>query len=353
MSHGIEKRQDMFHVLKGSSRPPWHGVSTDLSDDDKAHFDSMYALEQINGNYNVVKEPIMTVRKVLELANKGFKFDGLAIDDIPTDVKENFALQREDNREVFNTVGSRYEPYQNHEMAKWIQPFLDNKQMYLHTGGLINGGKKVWMLASLAGDPIEVAKGDTVSKHVLISHAHDGSQAITAGLTPVRVECANTLAMALNRGQSSLLKVRHTKGAKVTLEAIQESINKANLTFETTAEKYQFLAKRTIGGEKALMKFVKIIVGAEEKEEDDIKTRTANTMEEIIKMIFTGQGNDNPAIKNTWWQAYNGVNEWLNYSRGRNAENRLNSLWFGPNRTANNDALKLAIEAAEQKGQFA
>ena len=43
-----------------------------------------------------------------------------------------------------------------------------------------------------------------------------------------------------------------------------------------------------------------------------------------------------PGVRGTWWAAYNGYNEWLNYERGRTTNNRLESLWFGQAGTDNN-----------------
>jgi hypothetical protein len=50
-----------------------------------------------------------------------------------------------------------------------------------------------------------------------------------------------------------------------------------------------------------------------------------------------------PGVYGTWWGAYNAYNEYLNYSRGRNADNRMDSLWFGTGATDNRKALDLAL----------
>jgi hypothetical protein len=95
-----------------------------------------------------------------------------------------------------------------------------------------------------------------------------------------------------------------------------------------------------------LRKYVKIILDVENVKDDELPTRTKNIMDEMFKMIVEGRGQDNPATQGTYWQAYNGVNEYLNYVKGRNTSNRMDSLWFGANATANQKALDIAMKMA-------
>jgi len=59
------------------------------------------------------------------------------------------------------------------------------------TVGSLNGGRRVWVLATLP-EYIEVG-GDPVRPYVLLMNSHDGSTAVIAATTPVRVVCQNTL----------------------------------------------------------------------------------------------------------------------------------------------------------------
>ena len=49
----------------------------------------------------------------------------------------------------------------------------------------------------------------------------------------------------------------------------------------------------------------------------------------------------------TYWAAYNGFNEYLNYNKGRTEDNRLDSLWFGLNANDNTKALEKAMQFAQ------
>ena len=84
----------------------------------------------------------------------------------------------------------------------------------------------------------------------------------------------------------------------------------------------------------------------EKKSDEDIKTRTKNILQSVETLFTTGKGNDLPGVNGTYWAAYNAVTEYLNYDRGRNNANRMDSLWFGQNKQMSADALETALELA-------
>jgi hypothetical protein len=72
----------------------------------------------------------------------------------------------------------------------------------------------VWVLARLP-EWVEVG-GDATGTYVYVANAHDGSMAVTAAVTPVRIVCANTLGYALGRAEGvdaqRTFRFRHTGG---------------------------------------------------------------------------------------------------------------------------------------------
>ena len=82
------------------------------------------------------------------------------------------------------------------------------------------------------------------------------------------------------------------------------------------------------------------------KSDEDIKTRTKNILQSVETLFTTGKGNDLPGVEGTYWAAYNAVTEYLNYDRGRNNANRMDSLWFGQNKQMSSNALDTALELA-------
>jgi hypothetical protein len=87
------------------------------------------------------------------------------------------------------------------------------------------------------------------------------------------------------------------------------------------------------------------VLGIEKTADEDIKTRTRNIMDDILARV-EGPKQTATNVRGTWWAAYNGFNEYLNYSKGRTTDNRLDSLWFGVNANDNLKALNIAMDFA-------
>ena len=255
------------------------------------------------------------------------------------------ATYRKTDGSILGVVGPRYTPLQNQDAFDWFQPFIDAGECSLHTAGSLHAGQKVWVLAQLNRDNSEIVPGDDVSKFILLSNSHDGTTAIRVGYTPIRVVCVNTLAMAHSKSSGSqLIRVRHTRSSQRNLDAVRDIMDNINMQFEVTAEQFRFLASKSFN-QKDVRNYVKIMLDIKETDDKDIKTRSRNIMDEVLALV-EGPKQSATNVRGTWWAAYNGFNEYLNYSRGRTEDNRLDSLWFGPSANDNTKALATALEFA-------
>ena len=299
---------------------PWHKLGTPLSTDDLYDWQSACVKSGLDWEAELV--PLLTA-------------------DTQAKVEHQAVRRKSDNR-ILGVVGPKYHVLQNRAAFQWFQPFLDAKEAALHTAGSLSEGSRIWVLAKLNRDPLVIAAGDEVEKFVLLSHGHDGSLAVRVGFTPIRVVCANTLALAHRADASKLIRLKHTKDIHENLANVREVMNVANQEFEASAEQYKLLARKSIN-EADLRRYVKKVLKVEG---DKISTRMKNTIEEILGKCETGKGNDLPSVRGTLWTAYNGFNEWLAYDRGHNQQNRLNSLWFGDSANVNRFALETALAMA-------
>jgi hypothetical protein len=117
-----------------------------------------------------------------------------------------------------------------------------------------------------------------------------------------------------------------------------------NMEFEATAEQFKFLASKNFN-QADVRRYVKVMLDIDGTPDDQIKTRTRNIMDEILALV-EGPKQSATGVRGTWWAAYNGYNEYLNYNKGRTEDNRLDSLWFGQNGVDNSKALTTALDFA-------
>ena len=203
---------------------PWHGLGTALEEADL--YDWQAASKKAGLDWSVDLVPLVTADTQAQVDHR--------------------AVRRTSDSKILGIVGPRFAVLQNQDAFAWFQPFLDAKEAVLHTAGSLRGGSRIWVLAKMNRDPLVIAEGDEVEKFVLLSHGHDGSLAVRAGFTPIRVVCQNTLAMAHGSDASTLIRAKHTKEILMNLANIREVMSLANQQFEASAEQYRRLARKSI-----------------------------------------------------------------------------------------------------------
>ena len=311
MAHKVEKM-----VFAGAT--PWHGLGTEINQE-TSFWDSF---ELAGLDWEVDTKPLFT--------GDGEK------------VSHRAAYRVSDGR-ILGIVGKRWTPLQNRDAFEIFEPLVDSGEMVIHTAGSLRNGERIWALCQLNQDNSEIVAGDEVAKFVLLSNGHDGKLAVHFGFTPIRVVCANTEALARGSKASKLVRVRHSRFVKQNVQDLRNVMNFANQEFEATAEQYRYLASKGINSED-LDKYIKIVLGIGEKSADEMTTRSKNIVSSIEDLFESGRGSDIAGVRGTYWGAYNAVTEYLNYSKGRTVNNRMDSVWFGQNGTMNQKALDTALD---------
>ena len=97
-------------------------------------------------------------------------------------------------------VTDRYRTIQNHDAFAFTDSLLGEGVTY-ETAGSLQNGRRVWVLAKLPQRYI--ISGDEITPYLVFMNAHDGTGAIKAAMTPIRVVCMNTLNLALSTAKRS------------------------------------------------------------------------------------------------------------------------------------------------------
>jgi phage/plasmid-like protein (TIGR03299 family) len=223
--------------------------------------------------------------------------------------------------DILGVVGERYKILQNEQLFDFGDAILNHGGRW-ETAGSIKGGRQVF--GSLAYeretvlDPTGVA--DVVKTYILVTTSHDGSLAIQAMVTPVRVVCANTLNLALGskRGKNSVkqsFKVRHTETAEGKVQAARNTLELTNAYLDA----FGVMANKMIQTEITKTQFDEIILAAYPRPEKDAKgaVKKWETKVDMIEEIY--QSATTRMIAGTAWGALNAMTERLDWKRvGRN-----------------------------------
>lgn len=311
MAHLVET---MMYVGKA----PWHGLGKKIPEGQRLTVREAIATSGLDSKVDL--------RPLFAEGPKNEKLE----------VLEQYAVCRRSDNKVLGIVGPDYVPLQNKDAFEWFQPFLDSGNATIETAGSIKRGKQVWVLAKIRAGEITIGDADKIANYILLSNSHDGSISVKVGFTPIRVVCNNTLSMAHESKASKLLKVRHTARLLENLESIREIMDLADREFYATMNQYRALMKRKID-RSDLQRYVRIVFSLPDKGGNEL-------VPNIMHLFDHGRGSD--MAGRTYWGAYNAVNEYLNYFRGRTQDNTLSSLWFGDSARINKTALSVAMEMA-------
>lgn len=308
--------------------PAWHGLGTVLQDAPKTAAEAIAAAGM---DWEVEKVPLFMQNVISDVSPY-------------VDFPLSYGIVRKTDRSILGSVGPQYTPVQNTDMFGWFDPFVESGECSYHTAGSLFDGQKVWVLCQLNRDNSVIVKDDELSKFLLISNSHDGKNSVRVGFSHIRIVCANTLAQAHNDKRSKLIRIRHSSKVLTNLNNIRETVDAINADFEATAEQFRRLAVKGVN-QKDLEKFVRILMDVDtEIPAADIGTRKKNLMQKVFDLIEAE--NKTSAAKDTWWTCYNGYNSYLQHHYGRNAENRVDNLWFGTGVADNQKAFSLALEFA-------
>jgi phage/plasmid-like protein (TIGR03299 family) len=214
MPAGITSSDSMFSVRE----TPWHGLGAVL---DHPPATMAEAIEASGLSWRVQREPIAVDRG-----------DAATVDDWweprCEEIPGFYATVRQDTRVVLGIVGERYRIVQNREAFAFVDQLLGTS-LHFETAGSLHGGRRVWVLATLP-EHVEVG-GDPVRPYVLLMNSHDGSTAVIAATTPVRVICMNTLNWGLRRARQKF-SIRHT-------EQISRRVHEARRVLDLSLDYYE------------------------------------------------------------------------------------------------------------------
>lgn len=251
------------------------------------------------------------------------------------------ATMRTDTKDVLGIVGSSYEVVNNLDQFGVFQKFADEGIVSFENGGIFQNGARTYIQAVLPECiDINPDRGDVIKKMITICSSHDGTLALQAFVTPIRIVCTNTFQMAIKSGEHKS-KIKHTKTAQEKLIQAIETIQAALDMYSGFDEFILNSTKTKEFTDKETQTFVDLILPSKAKE---VSTRTQNMRIELFDTIHSGIGQAEYE-RNDLYKLFNGVTSWTNNvlpNKGKGKKNPFEFVTFATGEAINTHAYNVA-----------
>lgn len=307
MSHELEidaKTGEASMAYTGAT--PWHGLGTKV--DGLMTADAAIKAARLDWKVNLT--PVYTQH------NGEF-----------TAVPKRVSVTRETDGRSLGIVSNGYKPVQNIEAFEFFDSLVDSGEAKYETAGSLSDGRRIWMTAKI-GDTFNIAGEDPHNMYLLLVNGHDGTKALQAVSTMVRVVCNNTMTLGLSSAKTSwTLNHRKTLDGRVI-----EARDALALSFKYQ-EAFQAEVEKMLNIELSVDKFSQILA--------DVLPEQKHAQDKKIDAL-TGLFADSPTIKGTLGEgnafgAFNAVTEYTSHKKSQTQEARMISNIFGQGVKFRND----------------
>lgn len=336
MAHNLETNgNDVAFALRG--KPAWHNLANRIFNLDEDVTTQMMLDEAKLSNWNVRLSPLTD-----------------HISSEWNDVSNSQLVIRNNpfngETDVLSTVGSRYHVLQNEELFDFADAIHDaNPECRWESAGSLKKGRVVFGSVDIPRTMVLDPQGanDETKLYLIVWTSHDGSVAVQAAITPVRVVCQNTLNLAMNNAKQSF-KIRHTQTAEGKIQVARETLGLALGYFDDFEKEAQALFAESVN-DKQFLDIVKTIYPKPAEDSSKIaQTKWDNKMVTLNELYYNSPTNAN--IKGTKWGVFNTLTERLDYFRSSRKSN-TESKWasasgFDPIITAEKNKILQIVKSA-------
>lgn len=300
MAHEVET---MFYTSNEENGRfvPWHGLGTPVEEAQT----SKEAIKIAGLDWTVEAKPIYN-DKGIEIP--GYKANTRDIDD-----------------KVLGLVSNRYKLVQNSEAFDFTDSLIGGDVRY-ETAGSLLGGKRIFLLARL---PEKKILGDNFDNYICFTNSHDGTGAIQACMTPVRVVCQNTLNLALGNATRKW-STKHIGDIESKMEEARQTLKLAEDYMDNLAVVADQLANTTVT-ESEVAAIIDELYPISEDASDRTKRTINKKKEDFMVCMFAP---DILKFKNTAWGVINAASDYSTHGEPARMtstykENKFNSVLNG------------------------
>lgn len=285
---------------------PWHGLGTKVLEEPT----SSAALSLAGLNWKVIQKPLNTE-------------DGIPIPGFKANLRDT-------DSQVLGVVSDRYRVVQNEDAFAFTDELLGEGVTY-ETAGSLQNGRRTWILAKLPQRYI--ISGDEITPYLVFMNSHDGTGAIKAAMTPIRVVCQNTLNLALSTAKRSWSTI-HTGNIHGKLQDARNTLLYADRYMAELGKTIDKLNQQKLS-DRQVLEYIDALFPMQEGI-SEIQEKNILKMKEDMKIRYF----DAPDLEHVGKNAYrfiNAVSDFATHARPLRERSNYRESLFG--RTVDGNAM--------------
>ena len=255
-----------------------------------------------------------------------------------------FGIVREDTNQTFATCKDGYVPYQNSELAELLHRISEKTGYEIHSGGMFNGGGKVYLQLSTGNEINDIGKNRTkVKGYVTGINGHDGTTSLKWGEVNFTICCRNTFASASKQLQQS---ARHTASIHDKVEQSVREIMGISTAEKSIFDTFIKLSEIKVT-ESNIAKIVREItkVDITLPKNKDTSVYALNKTEGLLQSIASEMDTKGQTL----WGLFSGVTHYTSHklSVPKRENARLESKYVGTGASLDNNAFSMILDFAD------
>jgi hypothetical protein len=296
MAHLIEKPFDRLFSILGKE---WHGMA-----------------EQVDAISEETAEPlffpIVEGTPTLRLDGEETQLTDWKI--VAADLRKREDIPAGERIRPLHVPKASYEVIDNRTVWDGMRQALEGIDATVSTVGTLGGCKRFFISVALNQHAeVKLPRGEKCLAFLNFITSHDGTLAMEAFDSTVRIVCNNTLQWSLEAAGKVGFKMYHTAGSAARVANMSDLICEILAGRQNFSDTMERLASVTVSQESA----EKIVagyfaIGQELKPDVALATRSKNAVEEIVRLSYKGRGN----VGGNLYDLLNGATEYWSEGEG-------------------------------------
>lgn len=237
-------------------------------------------------------------------------------------------IKRMDNDVTLGVVGRTYHPMQNRDLLGIADRLVQNDHIAWDRIGMVGAGEKLYASFKLP-DTYHIDGWDDLDQYIYLTNTHDGSGGVKCIPANVRFGCTNQFAFHQKQLKKAGinprdLTIRHSSKMSERISQFEHAIGLVDTLNNNFAHQAaELMSVEMTESDKATFYIDALGLTTDEKLVDadnewGLKTRGLNTFNHL-KELEKSATNNTSAMRDTAWQSFNVVTEYLDHAWVHNA----------------------------------